>query len=118
MIAYVKFVSKGPPVEPGQCTTPWPGSIHVDIPLSGMVDDEYINLMVMTGPAEDIQAWIDANNNKVVVLDEDDFDDLGQEIVPPDTIVEMDNPDNPGETIRMRAGTFSIQNGGLTWTKV
>jgi|SRR5208283_236288 len=112
---YVQFTSVGLPTLSDQCTTIWPDSISCNVPISGMVSGNFINLMVMIGVQADIEAWIAANLGKVTEITEDQANILGQTIVPSGTISEVINPD--GSVLEMQAGTFTVETG-LIWTEV
>ena len=115
---YVQFECiGGVPVESNKCTTRWPEGVLCNIPVSGMVGEDYYNLMVMTGDEATILQWVEDNSEKVKVLTKEEADELGQSIVPPGSEYTsagvLDSTQNT-----YRAGTFDVDNPSALWTKV
>ncbi len=82
---YIIFKSLGSPIRGDQCTTAWPSTISCTIPLSGELGEYYYNIMVMNGPNNDIESWLNENVGKVTEVTKEEADELGQQIVPPGT---------------------------------
>lgn len=111
---YVKFQSDNDVVLSDDCTTRWPDEIGCSIPMSGLYDDKYTNLMIMTGDEAVIDEWLAENIGKVVEITEEDGDAIGQVMVPEGTTSTQQTAD--GE-ITLVAGLFTIA-GGQTWSIV
>lgn len=113
---YVKFQSDSDTVLSNNCTTRWSNLILCNIPISGIHEDKYTNLMVMTGDEELIRGWISENSTKVVELSEEEGNTIGQEISPEGTTIIIEDYEN-GKIFRKTytAGEFTITNGQI-WT--
>lgn len=115
---YVKFTSiGGPPVEASKCTTRWPDSIACSIPISGQVESDHINLMIMTGDELDILDWIAENEGKVEQLTKEEAEALGQLLVVPGT-ERIERDMTTGITTTYRAGNFDVNNPDALWAIV
>lgn len=107
MIKYIKFQSD-------DCTTRWSDEIGCNIPMSGLYEEKYTNLMIMTGDEAIIDAWLAENVGKVIEITEEEGDAIGQTIVPEGTTTVQQSVD--GEII-MVAGLFTMASG-QTWSIV
>lgn len=113
-VVYVKFQSDNEVVLSHDCTTRWPDDIGCNIPMSGIYDGKYTNLMIMTGDEAEIDAWLAENPGKVIEITEEEGDAIGQTIIPEGTTSTQQTVD--GE-ITIVAGLFTMA-GGQTWTPV
>ena len=84
-VVYVKFFCQGNPTNPNQCTTPWDKTIKCSIPINGIHEGIYYNLMVMEGDENLIKQWVNENVGKVQIMTKDEANQLGQLLVPPGT---------------------------------
>jgi len=109
---YVKFQSDNDVVQSDDCTTRWPNEISCNIPMSGIYEEKYTNLMIMTGDEAIIDEWLADNVGKVVEMTEEEGDTIGQTMVPEGTTSVQETID--GEIILV-AGLFTMA-GGQTWT--
>ena len=111
-IIYVKFQSKNDVIQSSDCTTRWPNEICCNIPMSGIYEGKYTNLMIMTGDETIIDKWLADNVGKVVKITEEEGDIIGQTIVPEGTKNIQETIDGK---ITLVAGLFTMA-GGQTWT--
>lgn len=97
------------PTKAENCTTRWPDSIQCSIPVSGIRNGMYINLMVMTTESEnDLDEWFNENRDKLSEVTLDEFESMVFEIVPIGTVLEFDHLN---ENIKKRVTGFSIEQG-------
>jgi hypothetical protein len=109
---YIKFKCVGGnPTQANQCTTEWASGIKCSIPMSGIVDNDFYNLMIMEGNASEINTWVNINSDKVSFITKEQADVLGQQIIPPNTI--LDNNDG----YFFRATAFDVEHPELLWEK-
>lgn len=113
-IIYAKFQSENDKVLSKDCTTRWSDNIKCNIPMSGIYENKYTNLMILDGDEQLINSWLADNVGKVVEITEEDGDIIGQTMVPEGTTTVQQNVD--GE-VTLVAGLFTIA-GGQTWTPV
>ena len=109
--SYVSFSCVGEPTDPSKCTTRWPEDVTCSIPIGGMVEGTFYNLMIMNG---NITAWLAANVGKVEQIDKSQADALGQAIVPPGTEVTREDP-GTGQSVTLVAGVFDADNPDALW---
>jgi len=114
MTKYVRFQSNNELVLSHDCTTRWSDSVGCNIPMSGIYNGQYTNLMIMTGDESIIDAWLADNAGKVVEITEEEGNLIGQAIVPEGTIV---TSLFDGGEISLVAGVFTM-SGGQSWTPV
>ena len=88
---YVLYQSSSDTVQPSDCTTRWSDNIHCNIPLSGIYDNKYTNLMIMEGDPEEIRTWISENSGKVTEKTLEAINLVGQTIVPEGTEFQTEN---------------------------
>jgi hypothetical protein len=115
---YIEFKCVGGnPVLASQCTTAWPSDIQCSIPISGTINGDYYNLMVMDGDESNINNWVSDNNDKVTIITKEQADTLGQQIVPPNTERTVINiMDNTEKTYR--SGYFDVDNPDNLWYSI
>lgn len=115
---YIEFKCVGGnPVLASQCTTAWPSDIQCSIPISGTINGDYYNLMVMDGDESNINNWVSDNNDKVTIITKEQADMRGQQIIPPNTErTGINMIVNEGK--RYRAGTFDIDNPDNLWASI
>lgn len=113
---FVKFTSSSATVNSGDCTTRWDDDIECSIPMSGLHESKYTNLMKMVGDADKIAAWLEKNKGKVEELTEAQINIIGQTMVPENTIriIEEDEEDKVYRKTYI-AGEFTMTSG-QTWT--
>lgn len=111
---YVKFQSNNELVQSDDCTTRWSDNISCNIPMSGIYEGRYTNLMIMTGDETEINNWLSENIGKVIEITEKDGNLIGQAIVPEGTTSVQTIED---VEVTFVAGLFTIA-GGQTWTPV
>ncbi len=102
---YVKFQSNNELVRSDNCTTRWADSISCNIPMSGIYEGKYTNLMIMEGDETEINNWLAENVGKVIEITEEEGDAIGQTIVPEGTTTVQQSVD--GEITMV---------GGQIWT--
>lgn len=111
---YVIFESQGEPTNPKQTTTRWDNSVIVEIPLSGMIDGTFYNLMKMKGSISD---WLAENEGKVRKVTKAEINELGRQIVPEGTTVTYRDV-MTGEEKTSIAGVFDIDSPQNLWTDI
>jgi hypothetical protein len=82
--------------------------------ISGIVEDNYYNLMVFDADAEVLADWISENTGKVEIITKEQADALGQSIVPLDTERVEKSMEGEKEKVYI-AGSFDAENPGALW---
>jgi len=115
MTTYVIFQTTSDKcVKSEDCTTRWNNNIKVSIPISGLYQGKYTNLMIMDGEEKEIQDWIDENKGKVKIISEDKADKIGQ-IISPEGVITTSNVF--GNQIKLKSGLFTIKKGQV-WSEI
>jgi len=114
---YIKFSSSSEQVHSDDCTTRWDDDIRCSIPMSGLYEEKYTNLMKIIGDEEKIDEWVAENNGKVEELSETEINVIGQSMVPEGTIrtIEEIGDDNRLYRMTYTAGEFTMSDG-QDWT--
>jgi len=107
---YIEFKSQGNPISQSQCTTILPSNISCNIPISGIVEGVYYNLMVLGGDENIINSWVEENSTKVRVLTEDETNELGQKIIIPGSENEQVIEKEIREIIDDELTNYSMEN--------
>ncbi len=115
-MVYIVFSCEGNPTDATKCTTRWDSDISCTIPISGMIDGIYYNLMIMDGDEAKINKWVNENTGKVQIITKEQANQLGQTLVPPGTEIVRDD-DLEGESVTYVAGEFDVDNPDQLWTK-
>jgi hypothetical protein len=114
-IKYVSFSCEGSPIDSSKCTTRWDDSIKCSIPISGVYEDVFYNLMIMEGDEGLINQWVNGNSGKVQVISKEQANQLGQAIVPPGTERVEDMRIGEGEPVTYVATEFDVDNPENLW---
>lgn len=115
---YIKYKCiGGNPLEPSQCTTRWSDELSCSIPLSGKIGNDFHNLMIMIGNEQLINEWVNINSDKVTIITKEEANQIGQQIVIPNTIIESKDEFSNEEYI-LKAASFDIEHPELLWEKI
>ena len=115
-MTYVMFSCEGNPISAEKCTTRWPEGLAVAIPIGGMIDGKFYNLLAIDGDESLINSWVAENAGKIEIIDKAQANQLGQAlVVPGSTRTEKD--EQTKEAVTMTAGTFDLDSNTSLWTE-
>lgn len=79
---YIRFLANSERIKPEHCTTDWSADVTCSIIATAIEDGTAVLFMVIQGPDESIQSWLDENPGKVVELSREEFENLGSSLLP------------------------------------
>ena len=103
---YCRYGSIGLPISSDKCTSRWPETVTCTIPISGIIDNIYYNIMILDGPEEDILNWAEENIGKVELMTIEEANIFGAQLIPFGTESKLQFPEGD---ITIIAGKFDIE---------